>query len=333
MNSLIENSIIMSFSQGICFFLTLLMSIRLLSQYKNRLKLTLGILLAYWTLLHIKDVIMGNNHLTSSDGIQNWIMMIDVLTVPLCAFFLFELIAPRYVTFRVVALNYFPFALLVISYCVSENPVLITITQIFSVIYGVVIMALTFWMVNKADKKLLSKTPCYLIISLMFVFLLSWVISCLDATALTDTAYYIVSTFLWLVIYYTIEYKYMIVISPIKSEEKRINIYGFSDALKLLIENDKIYLDPNLSVADVARQVGTNRNYLSQYFNHEYNMPFVDYINNLRVSYAEKLLVEDLSIEEIATSSGFNSVTTFRRAFTKKYGVTPSQYRHGYRLS
>ncbi len=276
---------------------------------------------------------MGNNHLTSSDGIQNWIMMIDVLTVPLCAFFLFELIAPRYVTFRVVALNYFPFALLVISYCVSENPVLITITQIFSVIYGVVIMALTFWMVNKADKKLLSKTPCYLIISLMFVFLLSWVISCLDATALTDTAYYIVSTFLWLVIYYTIEYKYMIVISPIKSEEKRINIYGFSDALKLLIENDKIYLDPNLSVADVARQVGTNRNYLSQYFNHEYNMPFVDYINNLRVSYAEKLLVEDLSIEEIATSSGFNSVTTFRRAFTKKYGVTPSQYRHGYRLS
>lgn len=102
----------------------------------------------------------------------------------------------------------------------------------------------------------------------------------------------------------------------------------FRDRIEELFEKDKIYLDPNLNMVDLAEMLRTNRTYLSQYFNREKNCSFYDYVNGLRIRNALRLLdtTED-KIEFIALNSGFSSITTFRRIFVKIVGIRASEYR------
>lgn len=96
------------------------------------------------------------------------------------------------------------------------------------------------------------------------------------------------------------------------SEE--ISLSGLEKELNKLFIEEKLYLNPQLKLSDVARQVGTNRTYLSRFFNQEKQMTFFDYVNNLRVEHAVGLLQKsNLRLNVIAEQSGFNSISTFRR--------------------
>ena len=90
-------------------------------------------------------------------------------------------------------------------------------------------------------------------------------------------------------------------------------------------------MDKTLTLQKLAICLGTNRQYLSNYINQEKAMTFYDYINDFRLEEAKNLLDgldegRQYSIEEISNLSGFNSYSTFLRAFAKKYGQTPSKY-------
>lgn len=97
------------------------------------------------------------------------------------------------------------------------------------------------------------------------------------------------------------------------------------------MEEQQLYLNPKLTISDVTNAIGTNRTYLSSYFNNKLNITFYDYINNLRIEKTGKQLLATypytMNIDEIAERSGFNSTSTFRRAFFKNTGMTPLQYR------
>ena len=92
-----------------------------------------------------------------------------------------------------------------------------------------------------------------------------------------------------------------------------------------LIINNKYYLKPGITIADVASELGTNRTYISRLVNNVYDMGFKDYINTLRISYAQKYLRENKNVKqsEIATVCGFPNASTFNNSFKKKTGVTP----------
>lgn len=81
------NSIILFFAQGAHFLLITILSIILLRQYKVRIKLFLGALLAFWVLLHIKDLIIYDRPENITMEQINWITMIDQMTVPVCGIF------------------------------------------------------------------------------------------------------------------------------------------------------------------------------------------------------------------------------------------------------
>ena len=89
--------------------------------------------------------------------------------------------------------------------------------------------------------------------------------------------------------------------------------------------------DNTLTLQKLAKHLGTNRQYLSNYINQEKHETFYDYINDFRLAEAKALLdgkgtENQHSLEDIAMMSGFNSYSTFLRSFKKKYGKTPSQY-------
>ena len=104
----------------------------------------------------------------------------------------------------------------------------------------------------------------------------------------------------------------------------------FSDSLERLFSEQKIWLNPRLTIGEVAQRLGSNRTYLSDYLNHTLGTTFYEYVNEYRIrAVTERLAAPEctMTIEALAESCGFNSVSTFRRVFARRYGCTPTRYR------
>ena len=108
------------------------------------------------------------------------------------------------------------------------------------------------------------------------------------------------------------------------------------DRVTHLMQQDQMFLDSNLSLPQLATELGCSVNHLSQAINAGFGMSFFDYVNQYRVKAAEHLLsAEDDrkgAILDIALSVGFNSTSTFYAAFKKSTGQTPAQYRRTHQV-
>ena len=101
------------------------------------------------------------------------------------------------------------------------------------------------------------------------------------------------------------------------------------EGIRKLVDDEKLFLYPNLKVSDLATRLHSNRNYIYHAINVEMGVSFSDYINGLRVDYAAQLLDAnpDLSINEVIIKSGFTSSSAFYRNFKKFKGITPTKKR------
>lgn len=99
--------------------------------------------------------------------------------------------------------------------------------------------------------------------------------------------------------------------------------------LEELMTSREMYLNSHLTLSDLAVALGTNRTYLSNYLNRELKVSFYDYINSFRVARACRMIEEDpdVTVPHIVESCGFNSLSTFRRSFTRETGQTYGEYR------
>lgn len=93
--------------------------------------------------------------------------------------------------------------------------------------------------------------------------------------------------------------------------------------------NDYGYIKSDITIKDVAQEIGTNHTYLSKYINSELNMTFTVYLHTLRIEESKKWLLgsEKVSIEEIGTKVGIPEIYNFSRWFKIVTGVTPQQFR------
>ena len=98
-----------------------------------------------------------------------------------------------------------------------------------------------------------------------------------------------------------------------------------------LLENEKLYLQNDLSIQDLSRRLDINTKYLSQIINQEFGCSLTHLVNKYRVDEAKTLLTSDdvahLSFLGIANSVGFNTKNTFTRTFKRHTGKTPSQFK------
>lgn len=101
-------------------------------------------------------------------------------------------------------------------------------------------------------------------------------------------------------------------------------------ALVHLMKEKKLYLTPELTLANVAEELGEHANILSQVINRVEKRNFFDYINKLRVEeFKEKVVVPDnqkFTLLSLAYECGFNSKTSFNRNFKGITGKSPSEY-------
>lgn len=98
-----------------------------------------------------------------------------------------------------------------------------------------------------------------------------------------------------------------------------------------LMNSLKPYLNPELTLMELAAKLSVSPHNLSQVFNCEIKKSFFDFVNEYRVGEAKKLLsspqYSHYSILGIALDAGFNSKSAFYTAFGKHAGTTPSEFR------
>lgn len=117
-------------------------------------------------------------------------------------------------------------------------------------------------------------------------------------------------------------------VEPQPEELKLQQEAAFAERMYLLFEKEHVYLNPRLRLSELAMVLGTNRTYLSQYFNQNCESTFYDFVNDYRIHHAKLLLHStDDTLETIAMNSGFNSLSTFRRAFVQREGMSPIEFR------
>ena len=103
----------------------------------------------------------------------------------------------------------------------------------------------------------------------------------------------------------------------------------YKDRIASCFNDTTIYLDSNLSLELLSKDLQIPKHYLSQLFNVYFKKSFHSFVAEYRIKYVLQLLNTNngrLKIESLAYSCGFNSKTSFNRYFKEKTGFTPSEY-------
>ncbi len=101
-------------------------------------------------------------------------------------------------------------------------------------------------------------------------------------------------------------------------------------ALRQLLDTQKPFTDPDLTLTDLARLLSVHPNVLSQVINSKENKTFYDLVNERRIEEFIQRMSQPLrhqyTLMAIAYDCGFNSKASFNRNFKKYTGLTPTEY-------
>lgn len=329
---------------GMCIMFYSLMIWFFYRKGSDRLSRLITLLMAVLDMECIKDLALYPVYFGSYE--MPWYVSnsIDMIIIPIYIFVLMELVKPGWLSWKKAMLHEASFVLPLTLYSITGEVLWFDALAVWGFIYGTATYILMFFFINQYHRQLKERFSYedninlnWLrgILSCFFVILLIWTLSCYMVNAVYDNVYMLFSLGAWMFICYFL-YKHESVIEELgevdvdNDTEETENI-GFTELKKMVDKafvEDKLYLNPQLKLSDVARQVGTNRTYLSRFFNQDMNTTFYDYVNSQRMEHAEGLLKEtDLTLNNVAEQSGFNSISTFRRAFSAKHKCTPSEYR------
>ncbi|MEQ9264867.1 MAG: helix-turn-helix domain-containing protein [Balneolaceae bacterium] len=115
-----------------------------------------------------------------------------------------------------------------------------------------------------------------------------------------------------------------------ETQNKGEDLEPFKKEVLSYMMSEKAYLNADLTLNDLAKELSIPTNVLSRVINSGFGKNFNDFINEFRIEEVKKSLKDDslkhLSLLGIAFDCGFNSKATFNRVFKKVTGYSPSQY-------
>lgn len=106
-------------------------------------------------------------------------------------------------------------------------------------------------------------------------------------------------------------------------DESNSNSHSFVDTVRYYVKTNYA----TATEAEAAKRCNYSLGYFSRKFNHVFGMSFREYLTNVRVKQAVKLLISnDLSITACAEYVGFSSTSYFIKKFKEYYGKSPKKY-------
>ena len=327
---------IVSFIYGLCAMFYGLMTWFFWRKGNDRLSRLVCVLMALITAQIAKDVVW----LTSASW--SLVTALDMVAVPLYGFILRQLIKPSSLTRHRMLMEQTPFVVLPIFYVVTGIEAIFYIEVAWAGIYGSCYLIWAMVMIPRYNRWLRDEYSYSENINLgwlrtilwsFYIVLVLWVVDCLIIHVDIEMLYMVGSLVMWMFICYFI-YRHEAVMEelytqPVLPADSSAAMSQIDAEVRRLFTEERLFLNPKLKLSDVARLVGTNRTYLSAYFNRDNGATFFDYVNDWRVDFAKQLLSQTGdALYVVAERSGFNSLSTFRRAFEQRNGCTPAKWRN-----
>ncbi len=332
--------IVSTFFIGFCTAFYLIFAVQMLvcRKSRSRFQRVTGIILAIWAVWNLKDIVMAFPGMYRQD-VLDWISIIDGWSALTYMIFVFEATQPGWTTLRKMVLPTLPFAIFTIVYFFSPTLFVLQLYWAFLWCFAWTVIFIAyvrvrrylryehdnFSNIDKIDLSWIKPVFFFAIISQ-----LAWLATSMLSQIWADIVYYVSTILLWIVaLYYTWDFR------PIKVEvEDKVLLpatreFAFAGKLEQIVEEEELYLRHDLTVSDLALAVDSNRTYISSYLSHVMGESFYDYINRLRIQRKAIPLMKEhpeYTLEYVATESGFSSISTFRRAFTKLMNQTPRQF-------
>ncbi|GAA4111167.1 helix-turn-helix domain-containing protein [Aquimarina addita] len=179
----------------------------------------------------------------------------------------------------------------------------------------------------------------------IFLFMLAWILSFTNTFICNlgfehldyDLIWIIIPVFIYVIGFYSLKQPAIFRIPVVKKEKDipraRLNNEALqklqNDLEKLMIE-EKIYLNHKLTLRDLSKRLDTSTNNVSWLLNNVHQHSFYDYINHYRVKeFIEKIQDGEHhrhTLLALSMDVGFNSKSTFNKAFKSEMNDTPSNY-------
>lgn len=281
-------------------------------------------------------------------------MLADLLYVPLMALFFFEAVSPGWIRPKRVIAMFFPVAAALVLYAIHPDENIVRIVMIYIVLFGIAVIAVILMAISRRNNRIkdyfsdisdISVTWIWKALCTLLASLLAWTVLMWKSTYIGDALYFLVSICCWCYIYcLAVRHKVVeipctaddvpegnsLVQEPANGDISGCNtVQMLRERLAACMDEEEIFLNQKLTLQDLASAVGTNRTYLSDFLNKTLDTTFYEYVNGYRARKAASLIRHhpEKKFTEIAELSGYNSLSTFYRSFTKTAGMTPARFK------
>lgn len=117
-------------------------------------------------------------------------------------------------------------------------------------------------------------------------------------------------------------------ISEVNALSNSVDLDDIAAQTANTVSEQQLFLDPDLTLAKIARKTGVPSKRISAAINHHFQQNISQWINQQRIAYAQQRLRDTQdSVTQIYLDSGFQTKSNFHREFTRIVGMTPTQYR------
>ena len=124
-------------------------------------------------------------------------------------------------------------------------------------------------------------------------------------------------------------FEFFYILSNRCRNEKNPRTVKSLDKLKIILKFVEHSYMHKITIAEAAERIDFSESHFMRYFKENMGISFIEYLRDYRLTMAARLLlVSEDTILNIAEEVGFENLSYFNRAFKKKYGVTPREYRN-----
>ena len=322
------------------FFTIFALHILVWRKRRTRFQTIVGCIMAVWAVWCLKDIVLTFPQMYTPE-VLNWIMVIDGWSALTYTVFIAEVVMPGWMNLRRLLLFCLPFAAFNVAYAIWPTEAVIYAFTAFLwfyawavVIVGYVKMRRYLTYIHKNFSNIDEIDVSWLRPVFLFAIVgqLTWLAISYYAEVWVDAVYYVFIILMWcMVLHYSWKFR---PITMETTERDTVNKLPSTNTLpegvlERMMEEQQLYLRPDLTLMDLAQAIGTNRTYVSNYLSQVLHVTFYDYVNQLRIERMSIPLMKEhpeYKLEYVATKSGFASMSTFRRSFIKITGLTPGQY-------